>query len=59
MKQNLNSEKQINEELLDFDTSNVMDYCDKCDFEYDELDAVKSHKELYHENNCDTCGEDF
>ena len=37
----------------------VMYYCDKCNFEYEEEDAVESHKELYHDNNCDICGDNF
>ena len=40
-------------------TEDVMYFCDKCDFEYEEEDAVETHKELYHENNCDDCGEHF
>ena len=44
--------------ILDHSNS-VMYHCDKCDFEYEEEDAVKSHKELYHENNCAICGENF
>ena len=39
--------------------SSVMYYCDKCDFEYDDEDAIESHKELYHEFNFKICGEDF
>ena len=31
--------------------------CDKYDFEYEEEDAIETHKVLYHENNCYDCGE--
>ena len=40
--------------LFDMNTYiEVMYYCDNCDFEYEEEDAVESHMELYHDNNCD------
>ena len=32
--------------------------CKKCDFEFDEEDALETHQELYHENDnfsCDKC----
>ena len=52
------SEKTKDTELLVNDSS-VMYYCDKCDFQYDEEDAVKAHNEIYHENKCDDCGENL
>ena len=40
-------------------SSEVMYHCDKFDFEYEEEGAVETHKELYHDNNCDICGQTF
>ena len=55
-----NMKQKDDERPLDMNTSiEVMYYCDKCDFEYEEEDAVESHKELYHDNNCDVCGDNF
>ena len=36
--------------------------CQKCDFEFDDEDALETHHELYHENEydiCDKCDADF
>ena len=36
--------------------------CEKCDFEFDDEDALETHHELYHENEnyiCDKCDADF
>ena len=39
--------------------SSITYYCDKCDFDIDEEDALETHKELYHENMCDICDKNF
>ena len=42
------------------DISNCVNYsCDKCDFYFDEEDALDTHNELYHENRCDICDVEF
>ena len=58
-KEYFNSNEQAKDAELLVNNSIVIYYCDKCDFQYDEADAVEAHKEIYHENNCDNCDEKF
>ena len=51
-----NMKQKDDERPLDMNTSiEVMYYCDKCDFEYEEEDAMESHKELYQEQIAAHC----